>query len=118
MVKRVGPFGPILPQAEAAWVLLPESHKEFAMESHHNPHFFECVLEISDLANYQLKYVSGDHEHVIYDPYAFKTRTITDFDVHLFAEGNHHRIYEKLGAHLTTMDGIRGLFCRLGSQCP
>ncbi|TVQ05628.1 MAG: 1,4-alpha-glucan branching enzyme [Leptolyngbya sp. DLM2.Bin27] len=99
-----------LPQADQAWVVLPEEHREVAMESNHNPHFFECVLEIQDLANYQLKYVSGDHIHVIYDPYAFKTRAITDFDIHLFGEGNHHRIYEKLGAHYTEVEGIVGVY--------
>jgi len=33
---------------------------------------------------------------------------ITDLDVHLFCEGTHARIYEKLGAHPSTRDGIRG----------
>ncbi|MGB3136213.1 MAG: 1,4-alpha-glucan branching enzyme [Nodosilinea sp.] len=99
-----------LPQADKAWVVLPEERKEVPMESNHDPHFFECVLEIQDLANYQLKYVSGEHVHVIYDPYAFKTRAITDFDIHLFSEGNHHRIYEKLGAHFTTVEQVTGVY--------
>ena len=29
-------------------------------------------------------------------------------DVYLLAEGNHYRLYEKLGAHPTTMDGVEG----------
>ena len=99
-----------LPQAEKAWVVLPEEHKEVPMESFHNPHFFECVLEVKDLANYQLKYIIDGHVHVIYDPYAFKTRAITDFDIHLFGEGNHHRIYEKLGAHYTEVEGVTGVY--------
>ena len=33
---------------------------------------------------------------------------ITDLDLHLFGEGNHHHIHEKLGAHLTTQDGVAG----------
>ncbi|NER81360.1 MAG: 1,4-alpha-glucan branching enzyme, partial [Leptolyngbya sp. SIO1D8] len=99
-----------LPNAEAAWVVLPEARTEYAMESSHNSHFFECVIETGDLANYQLKYREGEHERFVYDPYAFKTRRITDFDVHLFAEGNHHRIYEKLGAHPTEIDGVSGVY--------
>ena len=99
-----------LPNAEAAWVILPEDRQEYAMESGHEPHFFECLIETEELANYQIKYKEGDHHQVIYDPYAFKTRRITDFDIHLFAEGNHHRIYEKLGAHLTTMEGVSGVY--------
>jgi 1,4-alpha-glucan branching enzyme len=33
---------------------------------------------------------------------------ISDLDVHLFCEGTHARIYEKLGAHLTTRGGVAG----------
>ncbi|HNB22636.1 MAG TPA: 1,4-alpha-glucan branching protein GlgB [Candidatus Melainabacteria bacterium] len=33
---------------------------------------------------------------------------LTDFDVHLFAEGTHCRIYDKFGAHPVTIDGIKG----------
>ncbi len=108
--KTVWAVRAYLPQAEQAWVVLPEEHREVVMESNHNRHFFECVLEVQDLANYQLKYISDGHVHVIYDPYAFKTRAITDFDIHLFGEGNHHRIYEKLGAHFTQLEGITGVY--------
>ncbi|MEM9816158.1 MAG: 1,4-alpha-glucan branching enzyme [Cyanobacteria bacterium P01_D01_bin.6] len=99
-----------LPTAEQAWVVLPETRSEHAMEKGHDPHFFECVLTTQELSNYQLKYTEGVHERFVYDPYAFKTRRITDFDVHLFAEGNHHRIYEKLGAHVTEIDGVVGVY--------
>src|ERR671915_148622 len=34
---------------------------------------------------------------------------LSDLDLHLFGEGKHHRIYEKLGAHVMTHDGIRGV---------
>lgn len=33
---------------------------------------------------------------------------ISDFDVHLFAEGTHERIYDKLGAHLIEVNGVKG----------
>ena len=33
---------------------------------------------------------------------------LTDFDLHLFAEGTHYRTYEKFGAQVTTIDGRRG----------
>jgi len=39
-----------------------------------------------------------------------KARTIlTDYDLHLFGEGNHLRQYEKLGAHRTEIDGLQGV---------
>jgi 1,4-alpha-glucan branching enzyme len=34
---------------------------------------------------------------------------LTDLDLHLFGEGNHYRLYEKLGAHAATFDGALGL---------
>ena len=34
---------------------------------------------------------------------------ITDLDQYLFAQGTHERIYEKFGAHLTEVDGVRGV---------
>jgi 1,4-alpha-glucan branching enzyme len=33
---------------------------------------------------------------------------ISDLDIHLFCEGTHARIYEKLGAHVTTREGVSG----------
>ncbi|MBV9180496.1 MAG: 1,4-alpha-glucan branching enzyme, partial [Acidobacteria bacterium] len=33
---------------------------------------------------------------------------LSDYDLHLFNEGNHNRLYEKLGAHAATVDGRQG----------
>ncbi|GAB4293579.1 MAG: 1,4-alpha-glucan branching enzyme [Oscillatoriaceae cyanobacterium] len=103
-----------LPNADAVSVILPEERKEYPMEPSHNPHFFECSIEckseMSQLVNYQLRIKEGEHERVTYDPYAFRDPKLTDFDVHLFAEGNHHRIYEKLGAHLMEVEGVKGVY--------
>ncbi|NJO53085.1 MAG: 1,4-alpha-glucan branching enzyme, partial [Leptolyngbyaceae cyanobacterium RM2_2_4] len=99
-----------LPDASAAWVVLPEERAEYPMQPVHHAHFFECTLERPDLANYQLRVKEGEHERVIYDPYAFRSPRLTDFDIHLFAEGNHHRIYEKLGAHPTEIEGVEGVY--------
>ena len=35
---------------------------------------------------------------------------LTSYDLHLFNEGNHNRLYEKFGAHLTEVDGKRGVY--------
>ena len=37
-----------------------------------------------------------------------KESFLTDFDLHLFNEGTHCRIYDKLGAHITSVDGVKG----------
>jgi 1,4-alpha-glucan branching enzyme len=99
-----------LPKAQAAWVICPEQRTEYPMQALHNDHFFVCSIETPEINNYQLKVKEGDRERVIYDPYAFSSHHLTEFDVHLFAEGNHHRIYEKLGAHLTEVNGVKGVY--------
>ncbi len=35
---------------------------------------------------------------------------ITSFDLHLFNEGNHTKLYEKFGAHITELDGQQGTY--------
>jgi len=34
----------------------------------------------------------------------------TDFDIDLFKSGKHYRLYEKLGSHLTEVDGVQGVY--------
>ena len=43
-----------------------------------------------------------------YDPYAFLP-TVGEQDLYLFNEGNEHRIYTKLGAHVRTVDDAAGV---------
>ena len=99
-----------LPKADSAWIILPETRKEYEMQNAQHPHFFEAIIDADELANYQIRYKEGSHEHVFYDPYAFDSPVMTDLDVHLFAEGNHHRIYEKMGAHPMSQDGVAGVY--------
>ncbi len=102
-----------LPKATAVVVILPEERLEYPMYSVHHPQFFECKIENSQLSNYQFRVQEGDRERIIYDPYAFKSPQFTDFDLHLFGEGNHNRIYEKMGAHLTEIEGVSGVYFAL-----
>ncbi|MDB9315875.1 1,4-alpha-glucan branching protein GlgB [Spirulina sp. CS-785/01] len=99
-----------LPDADQAWVIRPQEREQHPMQTLHHPHFFECELDVPELKNYQIKVKTGEHERVFYDPYAFRSPRLTDFDIYLFGEGNHHRIYEKLGAHLTQVDGVQGVY--------
>jgi 1,4-alpha-glucan branching enzyme len=99
-----------LPNASGAWVVCPEERMEYPMQPVHHPHFFEGTIDTPELVNYQLRIKEGECERVIYDPYAFRSPNLTDFDLHLFGEGNHHRIYEKLGAHPTEIKGVKGVY--------
>ena len=39
-----------------------------------------------------------------------ETTVLTDDDLHLFNEGTHYRLYEKLGAHPMRVDGVAGTY--------
>ena len=98
------------PKASAVSVIMPETQVQMEMQTVHHPNFFECILDQTDLPLYQFKIRQDGHEVITYDPYAFPTPVLTDYDLHLFAEGNHHRIYEKMGAHVTEIDGVSGVY--------
>ncbi|MQP24032.1 1,4-alpha-glucan branching protein GlgB [Flavobacterium sp. LMO8] len=34
----------------------------------------------------------------------------TDFDIDLFKSGKHYRLYEKMGSHITTVNGVKGTY--------
>ncbi|MBW7851880.1 MAG: 1,4-alpha-glucan branching protein GlgB [Rhodospirillales bacterium] len=55
----------------------------------------------------RIKWAEGA-ETEIEDPYRFGP-LLGEMDTHLFAEGTHLRIYEKLGAHPITVDGVQGV---------
>jgi 1,4-alpha-glucan branching enzyme len=72
--------------------------------------FFEYYAEKEELpAHYKLSWIDKDgHSHEDYDPYDFVTQ-LPEFDQHLFREGKHWHIYQKLGAHLHSVDDIEGV---------
>jgi 1,4-alpha-glucan branching enzyme len=48
------------------------------------------------------------HTWEVEDPYRFPAQ-LGDYDIHLFREGTHYRAYEKMGAHLRTVEGVSGV---------
>jgi 1,4-alpha-glucan branching enzyme len=71
--------------------------------------FFEVILkDCSEVIPYKLKKVTNDNKiEIFYDPYSFLP-TLTDYDLYLFNAGDHHRIYDKLGAHAIEVNGVKG----------
>ncbi len=59
--------------------------------------------------HYQLEWHDPQGQvHTTHDPYSFAPQ-ISDFDLHLFAEGKHWHLYRILGANYHTVDGIDGV---------
>jgi 1,4-alpha-glucan branching enzyme len=40
----------------------------------------------------------------------YNTSLFTDYDIYLFKEGNHFKLYEKFGAHPSTIEGVNGTY--------
>jgi 1,4-alpha-glucan branching enzyme len=102
-----------LPGAETVSVVATGgrlSGKQFPMEKVHDLGFFEVVIPgCPEVFPYELrKTLSGGGEEVFHDSYSFMP-TLTDFDIYLFNAGDHHRIYEKLGAHFAEVNGVGGV---------
>ena len=57
---------------------------------------------------YQLRARFGENVVDLDDPYRFPP-VLSDFDLYLLGEGTHRRIYDKLGAHPMTLDGVDGV---------
>ena len=103
-----------LPRANEVTVVLENGGASYPARRIHPDGFFEAVIPYSDgiLASptsyrLHLGYWDGSNEGV-YDPYAFPP-LLTDFDLHLITEGTHYLKYEKLGAHVREVAGVRGV---------
>ncbi|MCW5689671.1 MAG: 1,4-alpha-glucan branching enzyme, partial [Pseudolabrys sp.] len=63
---------------------------------------------VNDAGRYRLRARYGDHDVDLEDPYRFPP-VLSDFDLFLLGEGNQLRLYDKLGAHPMTLDGVEGV---------
>ncbi len=97
---------------EASEVNLLLNGKSVAMKNPNHPWIFEVVLKKKPGINYQLEVTRAGVTHKQNDPWAFREEWMGEIDRHLFAEGNHHHIWRKMGAHLIEREGVAGtLFC-------
>lgn len=99
------------PCAQMVWITNPSHTKEYEMEMLDQElglFGLEIKAKTKQLKKYEVKIqYSPDDIIEIVDPYSFKP-TITDFDGYIFGEGKHYQIFEKLGAHVETIDGVKG----------
>ena len=75
----------------------------------HRDGLWEGKLAKRPAAAYRLRVKDGrGHVTDVEDPYRFPP-TLSGFDLHLLGEGTHYRVYDKLGAHAATLDGVDGV---------
>ena len=97
------------PEAIRAEVLI-EGKEPFLMKKCHPGGLFACFIPRQSLpVHYTIRFIFTDGNHWESNaPYQFLP-TLGDMDLYLAGEGTHHRLYERLGAHLHEIDGIRGI---------
>ena len=83
---------------EQRWPMVRDEHGLFAL----------FLSDRTAPMAYRLELTFGDGRVVLRDdPYRFLP-TLGEMDLHLFNEGRHLRLWEKLGAHLLEIDGVAG----------
>ena len=95
---------------EVAVVTDKLSQSPISMSRIHEAGLFEAHLpQAPSSGRYRLRLTDGTGRvSERYDPYAFAP-LLTDFELHLFAEGTFFRAYDTLGSHLRSVDGIAGI---------
>jgi len=107
------------PGASGLEVVWSASGQVYGAERIHPDGMFEAVLPagipglearqaVGPLA-YRLRFHFGDESHWEgFDPYAFPP-ALNEYDLYLIGEGTHYENYEKLGAHVREIAGVRGV---------
>lgn len=97
-----------LPEAAEAWVINERTKKAYAMEKVHKKGFYSVHIT-GETFSYRIGIESSEGEiSEIVDPYSFG-QVFTDYDLYLIGEGSHYKKYEKLGAHVTEIGGVKGV---------
>ncbi|UIJ72323.1 1,4-alpha-glucan branching protein GlgB [Aurantimonas sp. HBX-1] len=96
------------PGADSATVIDASGQALAALEATEQDGLFSGFLPgRSGGEAYRLRYTHGADSWEEEDTYRFGT-LLGEQDVYFLAEGNHYRLYERLGAHPKTMDGVEG----------
>ena len=100
-----------LPEAKNVSLLLNERDRHtIAMTRLHEAGVFEAIVPGPLGATPYRLHITNHAGQVSerYDPYAFPP-LLTDFELHLFAEGTFFKAYETMGAHFRTVQDITGV---------
>jgi 1,4-alpha-glucan branching enzyme len=100
------------PEAKAVSVVATNDHgQEFPADRLHVEGLYQATVpnESQDFS-YCVKVTAFDgSEHTFRDPFSYG-QIMGAVDLHLFAEGNHKRLYDKFGAHLSEIGDERGVY--------
>ena len=97
---------------EADEVKINFKNNTYKAESINHKWLFEAILPENPDYNYEINVSRGGITHTQHDPWSYRKEWMGEVDRHIFAEGNHHHIWEKMGAHLIEEKNQKGvMFC-------
>ena len=98
------------PGAEKICVVLRDSNEKIEMEMADEDGFFAALVPGKKIGSYYYEVTDKEGNVAeVDDPYRFEPQ-ITRQDTERFHAGIHYTVYEKLGAHPMTIDGIDGVY--------
>ena len=106
-----------IPTATAITVKLTGNGKKYPMELADEAGFYAVLIPRKTVTAYTLlvTYDNGTEEE-IHDPYSFGPQ-FTEEELKKFGAGIYYDIYEKMGAHPMTIDGIEGVYFAVWAPC-
>ncbi|MEY8337704.1 1,4-alpha-glucan branching protein GlgB [Lachnospiraceae bacterium 62-35] len=106
-----------IPTAESVQVKLVSTGKTYPMSMADDEGFFAVLLPRKTTVDYRLLVVYHDGAEVeLSDPYSFPLQ-FTENDLKKFSSGIHYQIYEKMGAHPITINGVEGVLFAVWAPC-
>nr|WP_235584700.1 1,4-alpha-glucan branching protein GlgB [Thiomicrospira sp. WB1] len=100
-----------LPSADSAELCL-EGEQTIALSRVGKSFVFDVTLSAAQKSalpqHYTVQWVENGRTHRAVSPWTFWPQ-LGELDLHLFAEGQHWHLYEHLGAHPRTVDGVEGV---------
>jgi 1,4-alpha-glucan branching enzyme len=97
-----------VPGAQRVAALTPQGAPIAALERSHPDGMFEGLLPVAARVPYRLRAQNAEATWEFADPYAFSP-LLGPLDDYLLVEGAHRKLYERLGAHVVSHDGVDGV---------
>lgn len=106
------------PDAALVELLDVSENTFYPIPSKYENGIFEIIFpNRKDLFEYKLQITDrSGNSYLTHDPYSFWP-VISEYDIYLYSQGNHHRIFDKLGAHITTIGNIWGTLFSVWAPC-
>ncbi len=99
----------LLPGADAVELLGGDGRVLAGLERRHADGLFEgCLAGVTGRLAYRLRAIRGGELRELDDPYRFGP-VLGELDEHLLREGEHRRLWERLGAHPILHEGVAGV---------